>query len=199
MLEKVKYVEKLITVNQKIIEELIFGRAGQSEGLIEFIKEKVLETSSCEEALKNPVARDGTRLLSQSTDLDELIRERFVQKTRNRIHYKVFDYLYKVTQVLIADHTDSFLVAQNAPREDAARMTSNLVALLRFIDCLTWDNATPYEEARNLASLKADYAKAMIKIADQSEDLRVIKLIAAALGNAAPRAWPIDSECLNSK
>ena len=98
VLEKVKYVEKLITVNQKIIEELIFGKAGQSEGLIEFIKEKVLETSSCEEALKNPVASDGTRLLSQSTDLDELIRERFVQKTRNRIHYKVFEYLYKMTQ-----------------------------------------------------------------------------------------------------
>ena len=100
--------------------------------------------------------------------------------------------------MLIADHKDSFLTAVNAPPEDAMRSTNNFVVLLRFIDCLTWDSSTPYDEARNLATLKSDYAKAMIEIADQSEDLRVIKLVAAVLANTPPRAWP-GSEQLNSK
>ena len=118
--------------------------------------------------MKNPVLHDGILPCHPSADLDELIRERFMQKTRNRIHYKVFEYLYKVAQVLIADHKDRFRTAMDSPPEDAARSTSDFVVLLRFIDCLTWDSSTPYEEARNLAPLKLDYVKAMIEIADQS-------------------------------
>jgi hypothetical protein len=92
--------------------------------------------------------------------------------------------LYKVTQILIADHKDRFLAAVDSSSEDAARSTDDYVVLLRFIDCLTWDSSTPYEEARNLAHMKSDYVKVMIEIADQSQDLRVIKLVAAVLANA---------------
>ena len=35
--------------------------------------------------------------LHPTLDLDEMIREHFMQKTRNRIHYKVFEYLYKMS------------------------------------------------------------------------------------------------------
>jgi hypothetical protein len=66
--------------------------------------------------------------------------------------------------------------------------------VLRFIDCITCDSSTPFDEARTLASLKQDNASAIIDIANQSIDLRVIKLAATVLSNASPKAWPVGTE-----
>jgi hypothetical protein len=99
--EKVYYVEKSVDLNQKKIVDLIFGKGG----LIQFLDEKILETKSCEEALETGHI-DGTASHYPSHDIDEIIRERFMYRRRNRIHYNVLEYLFKVVQVLIYDYKD---------------------------------------------------------------------------------------------
>jgi hypothetical protein len=79
------------------------------------------------------------------------------------------------------------LAALQSPSEESSNSSDDLVVLLRFLDCLAWESSTPLEEARHF-SPAADYVKVLIKIADQSQDLHIIKLLASFLGTA--RSWP---------
>ena len=47
----------------------------------------------------------------------------------------------------------------------------NLVALLRFIDCLTWDSSAVHDEIRCLSSLRKEYTAAIIKVVNHFDDL----------------------------
>jgi hypothetical protein len=85
--EKVVYIEKSVQFNQQKIANL-------SHDVVLFIKDKILETNRIE-------------MVHPSSDVDELIRENFMLKTRNRIHYKVLEYLYKATQILILDQQNT--------------------------------------------------------------------------------------------
>ena len=97
MIEKSRFIEKSVTLNQKLLSQKIFGSEGQQEeGLLHFISETILETSKCEDMLGGKCDNDILEAYDTS-DLDQLIRDRFVLKTRNRIHYKVLEYLYKST------------------------------------------------------------------------------------------------------
>jgi hypothetical protein len=126
-------------------------------------------------------------MVHPSADLDEVIRENFMLRTRNRIHYKVLEYLYRAAQILILDQKDTI-------------SAENLVVLLRFIDCVTWDPSAIYEEIRGLSSLRHDYTKAIADLADKSTDLRILKLSAIVLSNAqTTKAWPKNINSLLSK
>ena len=131
--EKVVYIEKSVEFNQQKIANL-------SDDVVLFIKDKILETNRME-------------MVHPTSDVDELIRENFMLRTRNRIHYKVLEYLYKATQILILDQQNTI----NA---------ENLLVLLRFMDCLTWDPSAIYEEIRALSSLRLDYTKSICHLAD---------------------------------
>ena len=75
--EKVVYIEKSVEFNQQKIANL-------SDDMVLFIKDKILETTRME-------------MVHPSGDVDEIIRENFMLRTRNRMHYKVLEYLYKAT------------------------------------------------------------------------------------------------------
>lgn len=101
-----------------------------------------------------------------------------MRKTRNRLHYKVLEYVWKCIQVLIGDHRSCLT------EED-------LIAMLRLLDGLSWDSATPYDEARTLPHFKPDFIAVLLEICDQTDNVRIIKLGATVLSNATgPRARP---------
>lgn len=101
-----------------------------------------------------------------------------MRQTRNRIHYKVLEYIYKSIQVFMADHR-------------ASMSEEDLIVVLRLIDCLSWDSSTPFDEARNLSAFKPAYTQALVEICDMTENVKLIKLAAAVLSNAlTARAWP---------
>jgi len=142
--------------------------------LATLIKDTLLETAECEKIVADASESD----LQASTDLDEIIRENFLRKTRNRLHYKVLEYVWKCVQVLIGDHRSCL------SEED-------LVAMLRLLDGLSWDNATPYDEARTLPHFKPDFTAVLLEICDQTDNVRIIKLVATVLSNApGARARP---------
>ena len=177
MLEKVKFIEKTAGLNEDVVVEMIRGSGsslGSGEGLTTFIEGALLETAECEQIVADASGSD----LQASTDLDEIIRENFLRKTRNRLHYKVLEYVWKCVQVLIGDHRSCL------SEED-------LVALLRLLDGLSWDNATPYDEARTLPHFKPDFTAVLLEICDQTANVRIIKLVATVLSNApGARARP---------
>ena len=149
--EKVVYIEKSVEFNLQKINQL-------QDDVVLFIRDKILETNRHE-------------MVHPTSDIDELIRENFMLKTINRIHYKVLEYLYKATQILILD-------------QEKTISAENLLVLLRFMDCLTWDPSAIYEEIRALSSLRLDYTKSICSLADQTNDLRIFKLAATVLANA---------------
>ena len=88
---------------------MIFGDAPNDKvGLIQFIKETILETTQCQDQLRSGSKDLEKHEVLETADLDQLIRDRFLVKTRNRIHYKVLEYFYKATQVIIHMFQDKF-------------------------------------------------------------------------------------------
>jgi hypothetical protein len=68
------------------------------------------------------------------------------------------------------------------------------------MDCITWDPSAIYEEIRGLSSLRLDYTKSIVELADQTCDLRIFKLAATALSNAqTTKAWPTKTNNLFAK
>jgi hypothetical protein len=53
-----------------------------------------------------------------TADLDELIRDNFLLSTRNRIHYKVLEYFYKATQIVIELAQDHLIISDKEFRFD---------------------------------------------------------------------------------
>ena len=179
MLEKSKFIEKSVTINQKLLAEKVFGSDDKKEaGLIQFISESILETSKCQDIFSKKCENDISETY-ETNDLDQLIRDRFVLKTRNRIHYKILEYLYKATQIIIHDHQDQFTVDKDIIASGDEGLIcqkrevnkNNLVAFLRFIDCLTWDSSAIHDEIRCLSSLRKDYTGAIIKVVNEFDDL----------------------------
>lgn len=68
------------------------------------------------------------------------------------------------------------------------------------MDCVTMDPSAIYEEIRGLSSLRHDYTKSIVELADQTSDLRIFKLAASVLSNAqTQKAWPVKLNSLFSK
>jgi hypothetical protein len=84
-MEMSRFVESTCNINQQDIVSLIFD---PQNGFVTFIDEVVLETSKCAQEC-------------QAGDLDVFIRERFNSETRQKIHVKVLEYLYKVCLVVL--------------------------------------------------------------------------------------------------
>ena len=61
--------------------------------VVQFIRDKIIKI----------VDQKKLQMVHPTADIDEMIRENFMLRTRNRIHYKVMEYLYKATQILIQD------------------------------------------------------------------------------------------------
>lgn len=161
-------------MSKDVVVGLIKGTS-DGVGLISFIRDAILETTECQKAQADPsTCSDG----HPSSDLDEIIRERFMLRTRNRMHGKVLEYVHKSMQVLLREH-----------RPDLS--DQDLVVVLRLLDCLAWDSASPFDEVRHQSAFKPGYTQTLMDIADAAEDVQIIKLVATVLANAATaRAWP---------
>ena len=70
MLEKSKFIEKSVTINQKLLAEKVFGSDDKKEaGLIQFISESILETSKCQDIFSKKCENDISETY-ETNDLD---------------------------------------------------------------------------------------------------------------------------------
>ena len=184
VLEKTRFIEKTSAINAGLINELAFS---PESGFVQVLKEDILETSACSALLENTT--DPLHARYASMDLEDVIRDRFHEKTRNRIHWKVLEYLFKISLVLLADHPEELKKDEQA-----------LIPLLRFLDCVSWDNASTMDEQRGLSILRQPSVAALLEIGSTTSSLTVFSLVAQTLGAAiSTRAWPQGSEAFQSK
>ena len=135
-------------MSESVVVGMIKGTDGGA-GLIGFIRDAILETTECQKAQADPSTGRG----HPSSDLDEIIRERFMRRTRNRLHGKVLEYIHKSMQVLLHDHRPDF-------------SDQDLIVVLRLLDCLAWDSASPFDEVRHQSAFKPEYTQTLMDICD---------------------------------
>jgi hypothetical protein len=72
--------------------------------------------------------------------------------------------------------------------------------MLRFIDCLSQSSISQLEQHREISQLKPECTDAIVQLGNETEDIRVIKLVSEVLANATTsRAWIPDCKVTQSK